>query len=163
MTTVSFFFDPNTSIKPKRDTKSVGDRSEMRVMLAFIEAGYRIFIPFGENHRVDFLAEDENGRFLRIQVKTGRLRKGVVKFHACSTHSHRGGPQYRRYHGEIDYFGVYCPETETVYLIPEPEARVQPLLRVLPPKNNMKKTIVWADRFVFPPSGQARSELTLWN
>lgn len=156
------FFEPDDALGTKRDTKSIGDRSELHVMLAFAEAGYRVYIPFGENHRADFIAEDEGGKFLRIQVKTGRIRNGVVKFHACSTHSHRGGPQYKRYHGEVDYFGVFCPDNGEVYVMPEPEAKIQPMLRIEPPKNNMRKTIVWADRYRFSRNSAAQPALELF-
>jgi len=132
-------------------------------MAAFVDAGYRILIPFGENHRYDFVAEDQEGRFLRIQVKSGRLKNGAVEFSAFSSHFHRGGAKSRAYHGEIDYFAVYCKDNDQVYFVPEPAAKLRPLLRISPPKNNMKKTIVWADRFTLPPHEQARDDLKLWN
>lgn len=47
----------------------------MRLMHDLRKAGYLISIPFGEDHRYDIIAEKDD-RFYRVQVKTGRLRKG---------------------------------------------------------------------------------------
>ncbi len=91
------------------------------------------------------------------------MKNGAVEFNAFSSHSHRGGAKARPYHGEIDYFAVYCKDNDQVYFVPEPAAKLRPLLRISPPKNNMKKTIVWADRFTLPPHEQAQGDLKLWN
>ena len=130
----------------KRDTKTKGDASEMRVILALSEAGYAVSIPFGENHRYDLIADD-GSRLLRVQVKTGRLRGGVIKYSCSSSHAHRGG--YRRsYFGEIELLAVYCPQTRKVYLLPESQfVATQSHMRVHPPKNNIKKGIRWARHF----------------
>ena len=37
-------------MEQRRDTKRIGDFAELAVMTALVEAGYRINIPFGENH-----------------------------------------------------------------------------------------------------------------
>ncbi len=63
MGTISYLFAdyemPERSAEPvRRDTKSVGDRSELEVMGALIRNGYRIALPFGENHRYDLIADD---------------------------------------------------------------------------------------------------------
>jgi hypothetical protein len=145
----------------RRNTKVVGDRSEVRVLSAFVESGYNVSIPFGENHRYDFIAEDEDGRLLKIQVKTGRLRDGAVRFNGFSSHSHRGGATTRRYHGEVDFFAVYCPDTDEVYVIPEADACIRPYLRIEAPKNNMKKLIRWASDYAFGASRPGDSGLEL--
>ncbi len=80
--------------RERRDTKSVGDRSELEVMGALIRNGYRIALSFGENHRYDLIADDGE-RLFRIQVKTGRLRKGAIRMICRSTHAHRRKPGER--------------------------------------------------------------------
>jgi hypothetical protein len=99
--------------------KEVGDRSTLAVMLGLANSGYSILLPFGENTRYD-LAVDDGKRLSRVQCKTGRLRGGAVWFKTASTYSHHPRPRAlsRSYHGEIDYFGVYCPDNGAVYLIP---------------------------------------------
>jgi hypothetical protein len=79
--------------KQKRNTKSVGDLSEVMVIAALVRAGYLVSIPFGENHRYDVIADD-GVQLLRIQVKTGRLRGGAINFWCRSSHQHRrSGPR----------------------------------------------------------------------
>ena len=122
----------------KRDTKSIGDFSELMVLLALTEAGYDVSIPFGENHRYDMIA-DKDGVLSRVQVKTGRLRDGAVLFNCCSSHTHRNGKS-RSYVGEIDYFGVYCPELRSVYLLPiQDTARLNGTLRIRATRNLQSK------------------------
>jgi hypothetical protein len=88
-------------------------------MLVLYEAGYGLYAPFGENTRCDLIIE-RNDRLLRVQCKTGRLRKGAIRFAVCSVYAHHPHPKviFRTYDGEIDAFAVYCPETTGVYLVP---------------------------------------------
>ena len=105
-------------------------------------------VPFGENHRYDLIIE-KNNVLSRVQVKTGRLRKGVVVFNCYSSHAHRGGAATRMYTGEVEYFAVYCPDTECTYLLPLSEMTVQQgMLRIEPPLNNQVKGLRWAREFV---------------
>jgi hypothetical protein len=92
----------------KRNTKRVGDISELRVMCDLVRAGYLVSIPFGENHRYDLIIE-KDFVLSRVQVKTGRLRNGAVIFNCYSSHSHRGGPTCRVYTGQVEFFGIFVP------------------------------------------------------
>lgn len=121
----------------KRDTKTIGDRSELEVMLALSRAGYLVSIPFGENQRYDLIA-DKDGVLSRVQVKTGRLRNGVISFRPWSSHSHRNGPHVRTYAGEIEYFGVYCPQVHATFIVPVGDVRTWGSLRWSPAKNQQK-------------------------
>jgi hypothetical protein len=155
---ISFILNDFVS-KPKRDTKSVGDRSEVQVLCALVEAGYNVSIPFGENHRYDLIAEDTDGRLLKIQVETGRLRNGAIEFNGCSTHSHRGGSSTRSYRGEIDFFAVCCADNAGIYLVPEAEVGLRPHLRIKAPMNNQQKTVRWASDYYFAEATAPR----LWD
>jgi hypothetical protein len=124
--------------------KAVGDRSQLAIMLALDEAGFAVFLPFGENTRYDLVIDD--GTLLgRVQCKTGRLRMGAVRFSACSNYAHHANPKatQRDYLGEIDYFGVYCPQTEGVYLVPIAAVLVrrEGALRVDPARNGQSRGI----------------------
>lgn len=146
---ISFLFPDAERSRPplRRDTKSVGDRSEIEVMAALIRHGYLISIPYGENHRYDLLADD-GASISRIQVKTGRLLpSGVITFNCYSSHLHRGGP-CRSYIGEVEYVAVYCPQVDKVYLIPEADLnRTKTYLRISPPVNGQSKNIRWAEKY----------------
>jgi hypothetical protein len=127
--------------------KDVGDRTTLAVMLALRENGFGVLVPFGENTRYD-LVIDDGARFSRVQCKTGRLRQGAVLFAVCSCYGHhlRPGEARRDYRGEVDYFGVYCPETTAVYLVPieDLSVRVQATLRVEPTRNGQRCKIRFA-------------------
>ncbi|HEY1978381.1 MAG TPA: group I intron-associated PD-(D/E)XK endonuclease [Candidatus Baltobacteraceae bacterium] len=133
----------------KRDTKRVGDLSEVIVLYAFVTMGYQVSVPWGENNRYDLILERGN-TLLRIQVKTGRLRMGSIWFNAYSSHAHRNGAQ-RSYRGDADYFGVYCPDVQRVFLVPvEDVTENQGCLRWERTKNSQSRKIRWADRYVLP-------------
>jgi len=142
--TVSYLFgDPK---KLKRDTKSIGIRSEAAVMNALVRNGFWVSIPYGENNRYDLVADDGK-RLYRIQVKTGHDRGSYLCYSCSSSHAHQGG-SLRSYHGELDYVAIYCAPRETVYLIPEAElTATQGHLRYRQPENGQKKRIRWAGQY----------------
>jgi PD-(D/E)XK endonuclease len=146
---VSFLFAEGgaRAVIAKRDTKAIGDMSELEAARALARAGYLVSKPLGDSHRYDLIIDD--GTVLsRVQVKTGRLRKGAIIFACFSSHSHRGGPSCRPYRGEIEFFAVYCPETDKVYLLPESDACLSKAhLRVAPPRNSQRKIVRWASQY----------------
>jgi hypothetical protein len=103
--------------------KDIGDRSTLAIILSLRSVGYGVLLPFGENTRYDLVIE-EGGSFSRVQCKTGRLREGSIRFPVCSCYGHHRNPvtARRSYHGQIDSFAVFCPETGGVYLIHGREA-----------------------------------------
>jgi hypothetical protein len=122
----------------------------LAIMLALHERGYDLLVPFGENTRYD-LVIDDGSRLARVQCKTGRLQDGAVVFSTCSSYAHHPNPRVvkRDYQGEIDYFGVFCPETRRSYLIPIAEVplRREAKLRVHPARNNQRLGVRLATRF----------------
>ncbi len=46
-------------------------------MAALQAKGYALYVPFSENTRCDLIL-DREGTLIRVQCKTGRLRKGAV-------------------------------------------------------------------------------------
>jgi hypothetical protein len=98
----------------------------------------------------DLIIESPDDRLFRIQVKTGRLSNGVIRFAAVSSHFHRGRPA-ARYDGKIDAFAVYCPAKDSCYLIDVADICVRGnfgWLRVEPPRNNMERGIHWASNYL---------------
>lgn len=138
----------NNVVSFLRDTKSIGELSEMFVALQLARAGYSVAKPFGENTRYDLLIDD--GRAIsRVQVKTGRLRHGAVEWNCCSTHGHRRGPSFRSYVGQVDFFGIYCPQLQSAYLVPiDKTSRRSSSLRVVPTKNRQTRRVRWASDFL---------------
>lgn len=118
------------------------------VLAALLQANKVVLQPFGDNQRYD-LAIEENGKFSRIQVKTGRISNGVVKVDTCSNYAHRGGGK-RGYRGEADIFAVYCPDNGKIYMIPVNEAPDTVLnFRLEPSKNGQQARVRLAADYEF--------------
>src|SRR4051794_33861218 len=128
--------------------KAKGDRSTLAIMIGLRENGYDLLIPFGKNTRYD-LVIDDGLTLSRVQCKTGRLRLGAIHFSIASSYAHHASPKVRRrtYHGEVEYFAVFCPDTGGVYLIPIEDLPIrssEALLRVDPPLNNQRRFVRFA-------------------
>jgi hypothetical protein len=127
--------------------KDIGDRSTLAAMIALQDAGYSLLVPFGENTRYD-LVIDDGVELKRVQCKTGRLRDGVVWFATASCYGHHRNPATARrsYKNQIDYFAVYSPETEGVYLVPLDHVQTESnaALRIDPPRNNQRRRVRYA-------------------
>ena len=138
----------NNIVSFLRDTKSIGELSELIVAFALSQAGYFVSKPLGENARYD-LVIDKDGMLSRVQVKTGRLRNGAILFNTYSSHSHRHGVSCRPYTNEIEFFGVYCPQLRSVYLIPiEDTAKLSGTIRVNETKNRQHSQVRWAQPYL---------------
>lgn len=129
------------------NSKSVGDVTQSQVMAALLRSGKKVLMPFGDNSRYDLVVE-EDGRFTRIQCKIGKLVGGAIVFAAASSQYHRGGKR-QHYQGQIDSFGVFCPDNGKVYIIPiaEPPLVREAKLRLTPPRNAQVKGIRWAAQY----------------
>jgi hypothetical protein len=128
----------------------VGQRSEAAVLSELVRRGYHVLVPFGFNRRYD-LVIDLDGRFLRAQCKTGRLRQGSIEFRTCSIRSNTQRTVMRGYAGEADLFLVYCPETGGTYAVPVDEAsRSHMYLRVDPAMNCQDRRVHWAKDYELP-------------
>jgi hypothetical protein len=132
-----------------RNTSLSGEVARTQIIAALTLQGKAILLPLGDFQRYD-LVIDDGGRFLRVQCKLGRLTEGAVHFHPCSIDSRRkqGGCVRKGYAGEIDLFGVYCPEVQKCYLVPVDQApQTGCYLRVDPPRNRQKTHIRWAAEY----------------
>jgi hypothetical protein len=79
------------------------------------------------------------------------MYNGAIKWNACSSYAHHPNPKVTKldYLGEIEYFGLHCRETGTVYLVPIEDVPVkkQGSIRVLPARNSQRKYIRDASRY----------------
>ena len=128
------------------NSKEVGDISVAVIMASLIKSGHSVLLPFGDNTRYD-LAVDSGDRLIKLQCKTASLRKnGVLAFNTSSITT-KNGKQTKNYYtpNEIDYFMVYSPDLDKVYLIPFGECKGT--LRVEGENNN--KNIKWAKDYEF--------------
>ena len=144
---------------PSYDPNRIGAISQAKILAALTLAGKIVLMPCVAIRPYDFVIEDE-GRFFRVQCKTGRLFRGAVCFrpHRLRAANRETGWERRitDYQGVIDFFGVYCPENDCVYLVPIDVVTTTCIctLRVTVAKNNQSKRIRWAkDYLVVPQQG----------
>ena len=125
----------------------LGGQTEAVVLSALSKAGYTVLIPFGVA-RYDLAIDDGSGKSIRtVQCKTGRLRGGCVVWNAHSSHTLTH--VRTSYRGQVDYFGVWCPDFEDVYLVPvESVGSMEGSLRIDPPKIAVPGPCRWAKDFV---------------
>jgi len=139
-----------------RDTTSRGDLGELEIMTALVRVGRRVLRPVSSGLRYDLAIDNGDGTVVRVQCKTGVLARGRIVFRVCSTDArrHRGVP----YHGEVDAFGVFCPQTRATYLVPMSAVggcATMGCLRVDRPKNGQSKRIRYAADYEIGRSAQA--------
>lgn len=127
------------------NTTELGSISEGMVISALLKNGYSVSLPFGGGLRYDFIAD--NGKSLyRIQCKTARVRNGAVQFPTASVQRDTG--VRTSYEGQVDLFGVYCPDNDKVYLVPVKDLpKNLGILRIDTPKNNQSKGVKWANEY----------------
>lgn len=126
-----------------KNTTKIGNTTVAKVLGALAGRDKIVLMPFGEGLRYD-LVLDEKGTFVRVQCKTGKLKKGCVVFKNYSV----TGAGSRRYDDSVDAYGIYCPQNGKCYFISAKEcAGYQTALRVEPAKNGMKKNIRHAERY----------------
>src|SRR5205807_4450693 len=128
---------------------AVGARTELAVAMALVRAGWHVYQPFFSPHsRVDLVVDGDAG-LRRIQCKTSRLSGDVLVFSTCSN----TGKLKKDYRGEVDLFGVYSPELETVYLVPvEHTATRACSLRLAPARNGQTRRVRFAADYLVRPA-----------
>ena len=89
-----------------------GDLTEQIVITELKRRCISVSTPIGDNERYDVVLEQPSGNLLRAQIKTGRLKDGVIRFKGVSQHTNSSGHVYQRYGDDVDCFLVYCYETE---------------------------------------------------
>jgi len=105
------------------NTKHIGDISEAKIIASLLASGRTVLKPVGDNQRFDLVLFDDP-KFLRVQVKTGRIDSfNSVRFSVCSLSSKNvGALTYKSHHvsykGQVELFGVYCPDNDRCYLVP---------------------------------------------
>jgi PD-(D/E)XK endonuclease len=141
---------------PNYDPNRIGAITQAKILAALTSAGKVVLAPCVHVRPYDYVIEDA-GRFHHIQCKTGRLHGGAVYFRPHRLRAAKRETGWERrvtdYRGEVDFFAVYCPENDSVYLVPiavvtTPRACS---LRIKPAKNNQTKRVRWAKDFLVLP------------
>jgi len=108
-----------------------GEWAELRFMARAAEHGLCIAKPWGDMARYDFAVE-HNGRFLRIQVKCTKYKRG--RSYKCHV-THNGIPYAQ---DQVDFIAAYVIEADVWYIIPTAalEGRIHVMLS--PHRQNSK-------------------------
>jgi hypothetical protein len=129
-----------------RSPSAVGSRTEFAVACALSNAGRRVYLPLLNAHsRVDLIYESRTGGICRVQCKTGHIEDGTVAFWTCSN---TGGVR-KTYEGDVDEFGVFCPDNGCVYLVPFADVPSRAArLRLVPTKSGQRFGVRWANSYL---------------
>jgi len=115
------------------------------VLTYLIERGFNVSIPWGEDVRYDLVSE-KDGVFKRIQVKYVTPKNGCLVVFLRSANNWNTIKYTLK---DIDIMAVYDPKNDKIYFIPitmfSNNSRIN--LRLLVPKNNQKKNVIWASEF----------------
>jgi hypothetical protein len=136
-----------------RDTTTRGDLAEIELVAALMRTGRRVLRPLSNGLRYDLLIDNDDGTYTRVQCKNGVLKNGGVLFRVYSVSGHR--TKATSYHGQVDAFGVYCPQTATAYLVPMAaiaECNTMVCLRVSPARNSQIRGVHLAQDYVIRPA-----------
>lgn len=129
----------------KETTYDRGNISESILLSAYLKAGFIVSIPFGSGVPYDLMVDIGKQAF-RIQVKTGWYRKGCINFRGTRRVRESMPYKARAYdEGEVDYFAVYYPPNDSIYVVPRAFCgKGFGCLRLDPVLNGQQKLIRWA-------------------
>ncbi len=130
-----------------KNTTARGDLSELEIAIALTRSGLTVLRPLSSGLRYDLAVDNGDGTFMRIECKTGMFKDGVIYFRAHNADARR--PNGVPYWGQIEAFGVYCPQLKQAFLIPSAALRTSSTarLRVGPTRNGQVKNVQLADPF----------------
>jgi hypothetical protein len=115
-------------------TTRPGTIAEAAVRLALLEHGLRVLQPVGDDHPYDLVVHAPDDRFVRVQVKHGRVRGACVVANSCSTDHGRGRGSYD---GRADVLAIAAPQLRQTWIVPvELAPRYAVTLRLEPARNN---------------------------
>src|SRR5216683_2126443 len=108
---------------PKQNPKATGERSQAYIIAKLLDVGYNVLIPYGDNTRYDLVIEDADGKFWRVQCKTGWLENNAayIEFATASTYYHTRArstvlPRTALLR-QISSVPVSCPESKGSYSV----------------------------------------------
>jgi hypothetical protein len=138
--------------------KTKGDLAELKVATDLLERGYRIAIPYGEDHDFDLiLCRDD--KLERVQVKYARSNGEVIAV-KCYSHSLTNGRIRQTKHytaATIDWLAVYDATSDRCFYIPAADlgaGKSALHLRLLEAKNCQRRGIRFAADYDAPEPRQ---------
>lgn len=104
----------------KNHPKLIGELSEARILYEFLKNNIVVSKPFGDCCSYDFIIEI-NKNLYKIQCKTARDKSKNVSliFKTKSLRFNKNNNFTSSYRGKIDFFAVYFPKLDKIYLVHE--------------------------------------------
>ena len=103
---------------------------------------------------VDWFIQDlqYSSHMAKTNATIWSLRTLIDSSGACSNHYayawQKNTMTRKHYRGDVEYFAVYSPDTDKVYLIPiDHVGTTQARLRLVPTANNQEKNVRWAQDY----------------
>ncbi len=128
-------------------TIATGNASEAAVLQALTAARIHVLIPFGDGLCFDLAGVAPDGTIMRIQVKSGRVRKGCVELNSSST-DHGSGQQH--YRGRADLLAVYVRSLPRIFMVPVDDCPLsRGYLRLDAARNNQRRRVRMAESYSF--------------
>ena len=126
----------------RHHTKTKGDLGVLKAQVDLYEQGYLILQPVTEHAPFDLVAYREDV-FKRIQVKYKSLDKtGALTVHFRSCWADKNGTHMQAINkNAIDFYCIYCPDTNECYYLDPKNFDKSVTLRVKTPKNNQSSNI----------------------
>jgi hypothetical protein len=125
--------------------------AEQMIIGELLKCGYSVCTPLSWSSRFDLLIES-SGSFFKVQCKSGRVEdKSTLVFSVATTDSENTKKGYRF---DVDFFAVYSPELDNVYLVPIDEVmedQTEMTLRLEKAKNNQQEGVKYADNYLVKP------------
>lgn len=135
-----------------KNTKEVGNLTELQCITALYELGCDISIPFGNSQKYDLIM-DYKGKLYKVQVKHAKdeLTDGVITHFSFKTrwqgHNSTGYTQTLYTKDDIDFFATY--HQGHVFLVPIEECSgASKTIRYVPPKNNQRVGINFVEDYL---------------
>ncbi len=101
-----------------KNTSAIGNIGQIKTISRFVELGVPVFIPFGEGYTVDLIAEF-TGKLNKIQAKTTEnLHDDSYMTWKITRQDGYHGSRKKYTKEEVDYFALYCMETDILCLVP---------------------------------------------
>lgn len=132
-------------------TKNKGDFGLFQAQLDLVRKGYGILLPITEHEAFDLVAY-RSSRFIRIQVKYRRAKRGVIGVPFKSCWADRNGVHTTHMDKtSVDLVCAYCPDTDRCYYIDPKRFRVGVQLRIEETRNGQSKGVWYAKDFLDIP------------
>lgn len=127
------------------NTKALGTINEEQCKLYWMELGYDVSTPVGDNAPYDFILDYES-HLLKIQCKKPTFHGTYLSMDLTTNICNRNILKTFKYPpGSLDYYAGYY--SGVCYLVPYKSGLGQTILRLEPPRNHNRTGINWAYQY----------------